>query len=94
MEYKITTIRDIFNKVPTDKVEQCMKELATGIIQAQSMNELFCDVAGALQGERPDYAVEWPETSIWIDDDKGEIDLSFVGDDGTSIELKTKVDVN
>ena len=93
MEYQLTTIKDIFDNVPADKIELCMKELAVGIIQAKSMNNLFCKVAGALQGEQPDRAVEWPETCTWIDDDKGEIDLSFVGEDGESIELKTKVDV-
>ena len=93
MDYQLTTIKDIFDNVPSDKVELCLKELAVGIVQAQQMNELICETAGILHGEKPENAVEWPETCTWTDDDKGEIDLSFVSEEGEGIGMKTKLSV-
>jgi hypothetical protein len=91
MEYELTTIKDVFDNVPVDKIELCLKELAAGIIQAKSMNNIMCEVAAGVLGEKPDAAIEWPETCTWIDDEKGEIDLSFVDEDGAGIELKTTI---
>jgi hypothetical protein len=93
MEYEFTTIKDIFETVPADKIDQCLKELAIAMTQAKSMNEILCEAAEAITGQKPDGAIEWPKTSTWIDNDKGEIDLNFAlpGDD--NIQMKTKVSV-
>lgn len=93
MEYQLTTIKDIFDNVPTDKVELCLKELAVGIIQAKAMNDIICETAEIIEGNKPDAAVKWPETCTWTDDDKGEIDLSFFDEDGDGIGMKTKLGV-
>lgn len=93
MEYEFTTIKDIFENVPTDKVEQCLKELGIAMTQAKTMNDMLCETVGALVGEKPDGAVEWPDTCTWVDDDKGEIDLNFGLPDDDNIQIKTKVSV-
>jgi hypothetical protein len=90
VEYQLTTIKDVFDKVPTDKIELCLKELAAGIVHAKGVNDLMCTAVEVLDGKKIEKAIEWPETCTWIDDDQGEIDLSFVSEDGSGFELKTK----
>ncbi len=93
MEYQFTTIKDIFDNVPSEKIEQCLEELGVAMVQAKSMNDLLCETVDVMANVKPDGAVEWPETCTWIDDGNGEIDLNFAlpGDD--NIQLKTKLSV-
>lgn len=79
MQYELTTIKDIFDNVPASKIETCLKEMAAGMVQAKHMNEILKTTAEELTGHEIEKAIEWPEICTWIDDDKGEIHLTFSG---------------
>ena len=66
MEYEIKTIQDIIEKIPTDKVGVCMKELTVCIIHAK----LSVDIARALD---PNATFNCPANFKWTDDDKGNV---------------------
>ncbi|MCP5008831.1 MAG: hypothetical protein GY942_02505 [Aestuariibacter sp.] len=81
-EYELSSIKDVFDNVPTDKVDICLAELAAGIKQAQTVRDVLKDFAGAVTGDREHSQALWPETCTWIDDDKGEITIN------TTIEVQ------
>ncbi len=74
-EYKLSSIKDVFDNVPTDKVDICLAELAAGIKRAQTVRDVLKDFAGAVTGDRENSQALWPETCTWIDDGKGEITI-------------------
>lgn len=39
MKYQITTLKDIFDKVPADRIKTCMDELAIAMQQAKAMSK-------------------------------------------------------
>lgn len=82
MEYQLTTLKDVFDKVPADRIKVCLHELAVAMRQAKAMAELLGATTSALAGQEVGCAVQWPETSTWIDDGKGTLDLKFHGEDG------------
>lgn len=77
MKYELTTLRDVFDKVPADKIETCLHELAIAMHQAKATADLFRASASALAGQEVGCATLWPQTCTWIDDDKGTINLRF-----------------
>jgi len=66
MKYELESITDIFNKIPTDRVEIFMKELTDAVLQAK----LTIDVARFIE---PDFEITQAKPFIWDDDDKGEV---------------------
>lgn len=73
----LSTIKDIYDTVPTDRLQECLHELGVVMIQARGMDKAFCVAAEAVnRGERPEEAFEWPETITWVDGKK-EIDVSY-----------------
>lgn len=76
-EYKLTTIKDIFDKIPMDKIELCLDELKIALLQARVIK-----AAADTIGER----FEYPGEITWVDDEKGEITSNFV-----NIETQDKV---
>lgn len=76
--YELTTINDIFNKVPLDRIETCMKELTSLLIQAKA-TELTIKHAAENSGIDVDDKMifKLPETHSWIDDNKGEISMDI-----------------
>lgn len=90
MEYELTTLTDIFDQIPTDKLEKCLDEIKAGMMKAREINEIMRDCAELIDGERTARLIAWPEISIWIDDDKGDIGLEFQHEGETIISVKTK----
>lgn len=71
MKYELRTLKDVFDKVPGDRIGDCMKEIAFAMIQAKAMLGLMNIVAE----ETPVF--QFPESTAWIDDGKNEIGVSF-----------------
>ena len=92
-EYKLKTIKDIFETVPGDKVMSCVKELGQLIIQAKSMDKLMCLAVENITGETPVRAFEFPDYITWIDDDKGEIEARYMelGNEEPLFTTKTRI---
>lgn len=85
MEYHLTTLKDVFDKVPADRIAACLDELAVAMRQTKAMAELLATTATVVAGEEVGCAVEWPETTTWIDDGKGTLDLKFQSEEGDDL---------
>lgn len=70
-EYRLTTIKDIFDKIPADRLADCMDELKRLMILGKNTGEfaasLFEDV-GISVG-----VTKFPDSIVWKDDGKKEI---------------------
>ena len=64
-EYKISTILDIFEKIPTNKISLCLAELGEAMIHLKTVNEVQVKV-----GHSP-IQIETP--MVWVDDDEGKL---------------------
>ena len=60
MKYEIRTLADIFNKVPADKIELCMAEIAASMALSKATSTDF------------EVPMVWPGVIEWIDDGKQE----------------------
>lgn len=77
--YEIRTLKDIYDNVPTDRVDICFQEIHSAIRSAMLTRDLIKDMMAA-EGE----AVEdinsimvYPEVTTWVDDDKGEVGFTL-----------------
>ena len=76
-EYELRTIKDIFDKVPADRIKTCMEELATLIIQAKAIDGLFWGIAAEIAGKESVGHTAFPDMIVWNDDDKGKLTLNL-----------------
>lgn len=85
-QYELSTIKDIFDKVPADRINDCCKELGQMLTQARYQLELVGAAAVAL-GEELDTAnaFTFPDSVTWIDDGNGEIEARLVDGDGSPL---------
>ena len=68
-----------------DKIKACLHELAIAMEQAKAMRELLNAAGKVITDESGAIDFEWPETSTWIDDGKGDVDLKFTDSTGTEL---------
>lgn len=74
-EYELTTIQDIFDKVPAERIQDCCSELGQVLAQTSIMRDLAVACGAEIVG------IEWP--MVWKDDNKGEIDTALQAEDET-----------
>jgi hypothetical protein len=74
--YYLTSLKDVFDLIPEDKIELCLAEIAKGMKQARAMGKILAASARELGFDVDGCAVAWPDTVTWIDDDKGELTMS------------------
>ena len=89
--YELTTLQDVFDKVPADKIEFCLQEIGEGLAKSKLIVEGMKELMGYTW--RDDMMnLQWPMT--WIDDDGGHGELQFYdkksGDKLGSIGLNLK----
>jgi len=77
MTYQLTTLADVFNKVPADKIELCMAEIGLAMALAKATS---IDL---------EVQMVWPEVTEWIDDGKGEVGFDLVDANGQNILAAT-----
>jgi hypothetical protein len=75
--YPITTLRDIFNLPTREQMETCLAELTEAMIQARIANDAIMAVLEDNGSVGLTRAIDWPETSNWVDDGKGETRLKI-----------------
>lgn len=95
MEYKLTTINDIFDKVPADKIELCCKELGIALSQAAIVRNLVI-IGAEAQGitiAKGDI-VTLKDEHVWIDDDKGTVDMTFSCNGIEVVSVHTSTDTS
>lgn len=75
-EYEISTINDIFCKVPAARIPDCMAELGVLLQQAANARDMIISTAREHgQTLDPAKAVKLPSVLTWKDDDCGDISL-------------------
>ena len=65
MKYKLSTLRDVFNQIPEDKIDVCLRELAVMMLHSK-----FIERSSGI-------TIIWPDSIEWIDDDKGDIKINI-----------------
>ena len=85
-KYELTTIKDIFDKVPADRIETCMAELAELLRQSAVLRD---GVIAAAKADGNDLDVSkvlrMPESITWNDDNLGELSLTVSSLDGEEL---------
>lgn len=75
-QYRLRTIKDIFEQVPEDRIEACMSDITQMLLQAKAIQNLG-RVAAEMQGSDPDTAVDMQEEFVWTDDGDSEVRHHF-----------------
>ena len=72
-KYELTTLRDIFEKVPLHKIDECMKELTALMKECKTVEAAMKGFAHVATGDADNASCVWPETVTWVDDGRGEV---------------------
>lgn len=86
-EYELVTIKDIFDKVPAERINDCCKELGQMLTQARYQLQMVEAAAAVVLGEEINMAeaFKFPDSVTWTDDGKGEITTSMVDGEGAQL---------
>lgn len=85
-KYELTTIKDIHDKVPLDRIEDCMSEITALLVQSKTTAEAITGLAKIQGLDCLDVEmIKFPETLDWIDDGKGEITMKLRVEGGNEI---------
>jgi len=89
-KYNISTIKDIFDKVPADRIEDCCRELGALLTQSARMRDLIGAMA-ASDGLEVDMstAMVMPDSIEWVDDGAGSLELHINCEGEELFSLKT-----
>lgn len=74
-EYSLVTLDDVFNKVPADRIRDCLDELGAAFVIAKEM----ADEVGVITF-RPE-----GQPYVWMDDGKRTLDITLEGVDGKPV---------
>lgn len=74
MNYELRTLKDVFDKVPANRIMLCMQEIGQAMAQAKATKETLEAMADASAST---VEVAWPESCTWLDDDEGEVTLRY-----------------
>ena len=83
-KYELYTIQDILEKIPTDKLKICMKELTEMLLQAK----ISFDVLKTFDSSP---ICKLPNPIIWEDDGKGNIQVNHFINDIKALVTKQKI---
>lgn len=93
MKYEIRTIKDIFEKVPADRIKDCCAELGILLTQAKFQLELVEAASEALGVPLAEGAFAFPDSIVWIDDGSREITTGMVDNEGNHlISITSRLD--
>ena len=71
--YKFRNFHELFDRVPADRIEDCMSELAVFL---HSVKRIEADVANLCPGHADKIRAELPEEFEWIDDGKRKMEIT------------------
>jgi len=100
--YLLRSFADVFEKVPVDRIEACMREITALLVQAKRTEERFTWAYRAKafeEGEpleqlgRRGAALVFPEWVVWIDNGLGQVDLNLAGPGGCAPQYKVSTTV-
>lgn len=88
--YELTTLADVYESVPVDKIMLCMREIAEGMVLAKQMAQLVMSGAEAL-APGPSVSLFWPGSCQWVDDGKEDKAISIIDDASGETALTLEV---
>lgn len=78
--YEFSTFRELFDRVPADRIVQCLSEVGIAIEAAKRSHEALQAMSESIaeaEGREPmRFPVFLPNSFKWIDDGKGELIVS------------------
>jgi len=79
--YEFSTFQEFFERVPADRMADCLAEMAINLSMAKNMMGIINPIAKSLGGS--EYGTLFRRPFIWTDDKKGEIKayIQFGADD-------------
>jgi hypothetical protein len=83
--YELTTLNDVINKVPADRIRLCFDELATAFIAIAAMRDAMQISADALGLGDISSAINLPESHTWMDDGLGNVSVHCHDGDGAEL---------
>jgi hypothetical protein len=86
--YKFSTFQQLFDRVPSDKIELCLTEIGAAFAMAKKPLEMAAEAAGIILDE--DVTLTLPDEFEWIDDGKGEIKASLHCPECIQIDLERR----
>ena len=93
--YELRTLKDVYEQVPLEKIELCMREIAEGMVLARKLVELMNATAKAIDKDAAPQDI-WPEACTWIDDGKEEKTINVTdaatGQQAFSLEVRAAQD--
>ena len=90
-KYELTTLRDIFEKVPLHKIEVCLKEITALMVECKTVEAAMKGLAHATTGDSDNAECIWPEPLTWIDDGEGDITAKIIVNGEYVSTIQTKV---
>ena len=88
-EYSLSTIKDIYEKIPYDRIDDLMAELTILIKRAQTVNGLLKAVSKDVCGKEGD--IKFPDTITWNDDGKGTLTIKISINETPVITVEEKI---
>lgn len=89
--YELTTLQDVFDKVPAGKIELFLQEIGEGLAKSKAIVESMKSLMGDAWTDSM-MVIQWPMT--WIDDDGSNGNIQFFdmasGEQLGSIKLHLK----
>lgn len=85
IEYQLTTLKDIYDKVPADRIGVLLRELGIAMHRAKTITELLGVTASSIAGSKVEYTIEWPDVFTWVDDGEGTINVKVIDEDGNDL---------
>lgn len=89
--YELTTLRDVYEKIPADKLALCMREIAEGMEHAKQLEALM-DAAASGLADGVSVSTLWPVACTWIDDGKEDKTINVIdattGEEGFTLEVR------
>jgi hypothetical protein len=94
--YKFRTFQELVDRVPSDRIAECLRECGLAFAQGKAMAELVfhtaCSIAKDAGKDAPAMTkrvLELPDELEWIDDGKGEIKTTLSFPDNEAIICKS-----
>lgn len=77
--YEIRTLKDIYDNVPTDRIDVCFQEIHSAIRSAMLTRDLIKDlmIADGCDVADINSLMVYPKVTEWVDDDKGEVGFTL-----------------
>ncbi len=83
--YELTTINDVLNKVPADRIKDCLTELAEALITVALMRDAMQASADALGLGDISGHIKLPDSHTWLDDGLGNVSVHCINSAGEEL---------